>query len=190
MLSKLLFESPWSLLIASVALQFVLIAIWSWRRSAAWFRVVWGGFVAFPMLLILSVVVVTPRERVVRLCRELAALVEGGKANAVGAHLTEDFEAAGFDQDEFIEGVTKTLTNYRVSDARLSRFTVTFPQERSAVAEFQAVCWVRSGDNWKERLPSRWRLTLRGQGKHWKIRGIEALPSPLSPISNLRQCLP
>jgi len=178
------------LLFASIAIQLVLIAVWSWRRSSVWSRVVWAGFVAFPALLVLSVVVVTPRERIVGLCRELTRLVEGGNVAAIGGHLADDFEAAGLDRDDFLERVTEALTNYRVTDARLSRFEVKFPQERVGIAEFQAVCWVRSADKYQDRLLSRWRLTFRGQGRDWKVRGIEALPTPLSPISNLRQCLP
>jgi hypothetical protein len=190
MLSKLLFESPWLMLTASVAVQFVLIAVWSWRRGPVCSRAVWSGFAMFPTVLVLSVVVVTPRERIIRLCRELAALVEVGNVGAIDAHLAEDFEAAGFDRQEFLERVTETLTNHRVDDARLSRFVVTFPGGRDAVAEFHAVCRVRSSNAHQDRLLSRWRLTFRGQGNVWKVGEIEALPTPLSPISNLPQCLP
>ena len=63
MITGILFESLWSLVIAWVMVQFVLIAIWSRQRDRLSARVVWGGFVALPLLVILSIVVDYGRSR-------------------------------------------------------------------------------------------------------------------------------
>lgn len=186
MISKLLFESPWLLLALLVPIQFGLICIWSWRRSLLWARFVWIGFAAIPTLLLLSVVVVTPRERIIRLCCNLAAVVEAGDVAAIGKHLADDFEAAGFDRPEFLDRVEQSLTRYRVNNASLRGFDVAFPREGEGVAVFNAVCSVRSADAYFDRLASRWRVTFRGRSRSWRVMKVEALPTPLSPIRDLR----
>ena len=126
---RLLFESPWLLLVVLVAVQFGLIIVWSWRRSRLSARAVWTGFVAMPTLIALSLLVVTPRERVIGLCRDLASMVDAGDVAGIARHLAEDFDAAQMDRDAFLESVERSLTHYHVDDARLRRFEVEFSAE-------------------------------------------------------------
>lgn len=188
MISKLLFESPWLLLILLVAVQFGLIATWSRRRTHRWTRAVWSSFAAMPALLLLSALVVTPRERVIGLCRGLAAMVEAGDVATIGQHLAGDFEAAGFSRLGFLDRIEQSLARYDVNEARLRSFQVTFPRRNEAVAVFNATCRVRSVDAFFDRLASRWRLTLRDDGRLWRVTRVEALPTALSPIRDVRDC--
>ena len=58
MMSRVFLESLWLLAVVWFAVQFVLVAVWSWRRTATPARVVWGGFAALPLLIGLSLWVV------------------------------------------------------------------------------------------------------------------------------------
>ena len=58
-----------------------------------------------------------------------------------------------------------------------------------AVAVFDAVCSVRSQQNYLDRLFSRWQVSLVGSGSGWRVGTIKAIPSPFSPIRNLRDFL-
>ena len=66
---------------------------------------------------------------------------------------------------------------------------VTFPRAGEAVAVFDAVCSVRSQHNYLDRLLSRWQVSLVQADPGWRVVTIEAIPSPLSPIRNLRDFL-
>lgn len=189
MISRLFLEHSRLLGILLVAFQFMLIVIWSWGRRQAWARAVWIGFCVMPTLVLISVFVVTPRERLIGLCRELAAMVEDSDVTGIGEHLSDGFDAAGMDRWEFIERVEHTLTWYQVDNARLRRFEVVFPDDHEAVVVFDVVCGVRSAEACIDRLPSRWRITFRGDDRLWEVTGIKALPTPLSPIRDMRDWL-
>ena len=184
-MTTLLFEGTWLLAALLVAFQFLLIVIWSRRRSRLWARIVWAGFVAIPSLLVLSKLVVTPTEQIVDLCRTLARLVDEGEVDAIGRHLADEFEAAKLDRTAFLERVADGLTRYRIDNPRLRAFEVEFPRDAEGVAVFNAVCRVRSADTMLQ-VPSRWRVAFRLFAGKWRVTGLEALPTPLSPVRNLR----
>lgn len=190
MVSKLLLESPFLLLAVLVAIQFGLICVWSWRRSPLWRRIVWSGFAAIPTLLLISVLVITTRERIIELCRDLATMAEHGDIARIGRHLADDLEIAGLNRDEFLDRVRQRLSSYRVKDARLRRFEVTRPGEGGVQAVFDAVCSIESADAFLRQMVSRWRVTFRRSGARWEIVDVEALPTPLSPIRDIRDWLP
>jgi len=188
MISRLLFENPWLLLILLALVQIGILAIWWWRRDQFWTRAMWAGFAALPTLLALSLLVVTPKERIVRLCCELASMVDSGDVSGIGRHLADDFEAADFGKSEFLQRAESTLARFEVDNARLRSFEVEFPARGQGLATFNAVCRIRSTEvsDW---LLSRWRVTFRYDGTAWKVTRVEVLPTPFSPIRSVRQCL-
>ncbi len=190
MIVRFLFENAWLLLMVLAAIQFALIVIWSRLRARFWTRLVWAGFAAIPALVALSAAVVTPRERIIEICLTLAALVDEGNVAGIRGHLDDNFRAAGLDPAEFLARVEQALTTYHVDDASLRRFEVAFPDEENAVAMFTAACRVRSTDAIVGQLISRWRLAFRHDGRDWKVKKIETLPSPFSPMRDLRDVLP
>lgn len=186
----ILFESPWLLLVLLAATQLGLLMIWWRRRTRAWSRIVIAGFAAMATLPLLSHLIVTPREQLIRTCRELAVMVEAGDVAGIGRHLADDFEASGLDRTELLDRVETTLKRYVVENVGLHGFAVIFPQRDQAVAVFNAVCRIRSAESFIDRLLSRWRLTFRGQGRSWQVTKIEVVPTPLSPIRDVRDWLP
>ncbi len=188
-LIRLLFESWWLLAAVWVAVQFILIALWSWRRNRLWARTVWVGFIALPLLLGTSALVVTDAERIIEACEYLAARVEAGDVSAIEHMLAEDFEAEGLDRDAITNRLERGLTRYRIWDVSLGRFEVTFPRWHEGVAEFHATARVRSAELVHDRLASKWRLTFRKRSDAWQLVGIESLPTPPLNLDRLRSWL-
>lgn len=175
MMSRIFFESLWLLVVAWFAVQFVLIAVWSWRRTSTPARVVWSGFAALPLLIGLSMWVVTPRERIVQLCEGLAGFVDNGNITAIGLRLTDDFALEDYDRQAFLARVERSLTHYRVDNPHLSSFRVELSDSDHGTVEFHASARVRSPDLVQDWVPSRWRLTVRQVGDEWRVSRIEAL---------------
>ena len=144
---------------------------------------------AGPLLLILSIVVVTSREQIIELCEDLARHVDKGDVAAVGARLAADFEAGQLDRDEFVDRLERTLIRHRVDDPELRGFVVTFPAKNVGVAEFRASASVRSPELIYDRFTSRWRATCRRSGGEWKITKLESLPTPPLNIGDVRHWL-
>jgi hypothetical protein len=188
-LAQFLFERPWRLAVSWVGLQFLLICLWSWQRTPRIRHAVLFGFAVFPVLLAASILVVTDRERVITLCRELALEVERGDAFAIEQHLADDFLAGDLDRDRFADRLQTALERYRVDYPRLRRFDVSFPSETTAIAEFEATARVRSPNTFYGQMLSKWRISFRRHHKDWLITSLEAIPTPLSPIRDLRDWL-
>ncbi len=181
MIYELLFERPFALFALWAGVQTLLLGRWWRRRGRRAARAVWVGLVAIPALMTISIVVVTPRERVIAICRELAGYVDDGDVLGIAGHVAGDFEANGFDRAALLEGVERALARVRVDSPRLRRFEVTFPDQGTGLATFNVTCRVRSVDFQHDLLASRWRITFHGRGAVWRVASIESLPvSPLN----------
>ena len=189
MIARFFFERPGVLFAFLIASELALVGLWRWRGGRKPAQAVWIGLGAIPILLGASVWVVTPRERITRLCHELAHHVERGSAAAVEHHLHEHFEAAGYDRERLAERLEAALKRYRIDDVRLRHIEVSFRQPNTGVAQLDALCMVQSADVLYERIFSRWRVEFRRNGNKWRVMRIEALPTPLSPVRNLRDWL-
>lgn len=188
MIATLFLERAWLLFALMMCLLLGLIAVWSRRRTRRSARAVWIGLGLTALLPAISRIVVTPRERIVQTCHELANLVDRGDVAGIDLYLTDDFQAEGLDRFDFIEQLESALARYHVDDPRLRRFDVAVAGG-DAVAVFDAVCSVRSADACFDRVASRWRVTFRQRAGSWRIASIEAIPTPLSPIRDLRAFL-
>jgi len=186
-MARLLFESPYLLVPVWVAGQFVMIALWSRRRQRWSARLVWLGFAALPVLLILQHLVVTPREQIIALCRELAEFVEGGDLMAIRARLSPDLDAEGMTRDELIDLAERTLSRYHVANARLHDFEIRFAADGIGMAQFKATCEPVTEEAYLERLRTAWRLQLRRTALGWEVSRIEMRETPFSPLNSLHQ---
>ncbi|MCH7595474.1 MAG: hypothetical protein IID35_02855 [Planctomycetes bacterium] len=177
MIYRLLFEQPILLTVVCVAVLFLTICVWSrWRtRRAAW--CVWLALAAAPILLLISITVVTPAETIIALCRQLARDVDDGNVPAIAAKIAEDFQAEGLDKERFVQRLEQALTHSRVDHPRLSDFDIQVGNA-AAVATFRAVCRIRTRVATIRALPTRWRLNFRLSQETWRITRIEALPTP------------
>jgi len=186
MFQHVLLENRLLLFIAWVLAQFAVIGVWSWRRTRAANRGVWICLVALPVLLLVSTLVVTEREQITALCRKLARHVERGEARQIADHLDGQFEAAELDRAGFVERLEPALMRFGIRALRLSRFEFTFAGDDEATVELSATCNVRTADAFFDGVPSRWRLKFIRRAGDWFLISIEAIPSPLSPVRNVR----
>lgn len=189
MILRFFCERWWLLCAVLVVVELVCFAAWTRRRTTLAARMTWISLAAVVVLPAVSHLVVTQRERIEKLCRDMAHLIDVGDVKALEAHLAGDFEVAGLDRDEFLSRVARALTRYRVDRPSLHRMSVTFLRSGEAVAVFDAVCSVRSQQNYLDRLFSRWQVSLVRAESGWRVVTIKAIPSPLSPIRNLRDFL-
>ena len=178
MFHRLLFESPFTLAAACVGIQTLLLFLWRQRPGRATARAVWVGFAAIPLLITMSIVVVTPRERIIAVCHELASHVDEGHIAGIAEHVADDFATEGFDRTALLDGIERALTTVRVDSPRLRRFEVTFSDEDTALTTFSATCRVRSDDFQQDRLLSRWGITFRRSDDRWLVVRIESIPVP------------
>lgn len=187
MIVRLLFESPFLLTPVWLVSQFILVALWSHRRRRWCARLVWLGFAALPALLILQHLVVTPREQIITLCRELAGFVEEKDLKAIRTRLSPDLDAEGMTRDELIGLAEWTLSRYHVTDARLSDFEISFAANGIGRVQFKATCGLGAEEESLERMRTAWRLRLRRTATGWEVIQIEMMETPFSPLSSLHQ---
>ena len=189
MMLRFFFERWWLLCAVLVVVELVCFAVWTRRRTTRAARVTWISLAAVVLLPLVSHLVVTQRERIEKICRDMAHMIDVGDVQSLATHLADDFEAAGLDRDEFLSRVARALSRYRVDHPSLHRMSVTFPRSGEAVAVFDAVCAVRSQQNYLDRLFSRWQVALVQAESGWRVVTIKAIPSPLLPIRNIRDYL-
>lgn len=171
-----LLESLWFVAAAWVAAELLLIALWSWRRSRTWARAVWIGFAALPVLLAASSLVVTDRERIRAVCRDLADAVENSAPEVIERRLADDFESEGLDREAFIRRVRNALDRYKVWNVALHGLNVELLTDDAGKAEFRTTANVRGEGVVYEWFASRWRLGFARRGDGWLVTRVERLP--------------
>ena len=147
-------------------------------------------------MLLATHLIITPRERIITICRDLANAVESADLSAIGRHLAADFEAADLDRSEFLERVERTLTRFDVIEPHLRKLDVVFPGDgvwhwsaTGATVTFNVLCRIDSTEGYVDRLPSRWRLTLRKRRDRWEATKVETLPVPPLYARDVRELL-
>ncbi|RME40537.1 MAG: hypothetical protein D6788_03125 [Planctomycetota bacterium] len=187
----LLFERIVLLVIVLASFAFASLVLWARARTPLRSRVLAASLIALVSLPVVSLMVVTPRERIIRLCHRLGRYVDDGQVERIAAALSEDFHTDNNeDKTTFLERLRRTLTDYAVDQPHLRRFDVTFDSPDEAAAAFDAYCSVRGENVYRDRLYTRWRLTFRRVSDRWLVTSVEPLPAPLSPLRGLGDLLP
>lgn len=168
--------------------QFVLVFLWHRRRDATSLRRVWIGLIAAIGALALSILVLTPTERITRRCHELAQYAQNEDLDLLGELLAEDFRAGEFDRDQLLARAETTLKRFDIHHIKLRTFDVTFDSDDRATATFNAVCRIRGMQSVSGIIVSRWRLTFIPRGDDWLLEKMEAIPTAFSPIRHIRDC--
>ncbi len=184
----LLFESRIALLTALGLVEFVLLWIWARRRTRRTRRRAGVGLVVAGLLLSVQALVVTDREKIMAICREMACAVEEGAVDQVGRHVASDFAAGGVDRAGLLAGLTRMLTHVHIEEPRLSDFEVLVTGNEAQVT-FQARCRVASAELVEGGIISRWELTFRRVGDRWQVVAIQPLPTLGFPFQNLGEVL-
>jgi hypothetical protein len=177
-MSALLFENFWLSLGVLIVAQFGLVAWWSWSRTPAARRGVWLGFAAMPVLLAVSVLVVTPRESIQQFCRELARAVESQDLESVRRFLADDFETGDLNAEEFVQVLAQMLKRYRIDRTDVAVVELERVSSNDWQAEVRAATDVYSADGFLSRVPTRWRIVLRSGPDQWTLAALTPVPVP------------
>lgn len=188
-LYSFLLERLWLLGGSLIALQFLLIAIWSWRRTPRVRLAVRVGFVAFPALLALSYFVQTPREKIESICRQLVDAFEREDVFAFERLLAPEFQLGNIRRAEIASYLDRLFARVEISHSILHAFEFDIRGD-DATVEFLAKTDVVY-DEWRQSwLPSKWRLTCRKQGDVWVVTEIESIPVPPLHMRDLQEYVP
>ena len=177
------------------AVLFLLIAVWSRRRTPRARRAVWGGFVVFPLLVLLQALVVTDRERLIGICHDLANAVRRADVNAFGEHISPLFQSdpgpgsVTWDKAVLLERFESAKSTYRIEEPRLRTFEIRVDGAR-AVVRFAATCRIVTAEQIITRHLSNWELIFERQTGGWRITNIRPRSSRLFPYRRLHDLLP
>ena len=175
-LRSILFESPLKLILLLLLVEFVLVQVWSRRRTPRAARVAVGGLVAIPVLLVIQFLVVTEQEQITRTCRLLAGTVGNADIAAFAARVSRDFSVTRGDRRwgkaELMEDLKSVLTQWDVQEERLSGFEIEVDGD-SAVANFRASCRLVSADILVPYHVSFWRLSFEKRRDVWRVTHVQ-----------------
>jgi hypothetical protein len=164
--------------------QFILLTVWSRRRTELSRKVMLVGLVVFPLLVLIQALVVTDRERLTSVCESLARAVRDADVDAFDDHLVDGFRFDGevlgrsLDRATTRERLEHTLTRYRIEDPRLSHFEIEIDGVRATV-RFTARCRVVSAERIQPSLSTSWELTFHKTADRWLVtsaRNIDLRP--------------
>jgi len=190
-MARLLFESTWLLGAIWLGALLPAAALWSLRRSRATVQAVWAVLLIGPILIVLSILVVTPREEIERTIRRLAKAVDDGNMLALKEGLAEEFTADSASRGEFLERVERTLTKHAAENVRVFAFDAQTSPEGRAEVEFTATATVRIPEVAWEWVSTRWRLRLRRANGRWLVTEVQMRASPSAPaLSDLLRSAP
>lgn len=175
---RFLFEQPVTLFFCCAAGQIVFVLLWARRRTTRTAQAAWVALAATVILPALSVLVVTPAERIIDICHGIAHAIERGDVQTVSTHIALDFRAGELDRDALRRRLQSALSRARVDRSRLHSFEINLSSDALAVATFRARCRIRTSETTLNALPSRWRVTFRREGNAWRITHVESLPVP------------
>jgi hypothetical protein len=165
-----LFESPLSLAVVFVLVNFVLLVYW---RRAGRVRPLLIGLAAWAALMLLQAVVVTPRERAGAILNHIERDLLDRRVDALQRLLARDFAADGMDKEEFVQLVRDELARTRVGWLR--RMAVELVRESGSgfTAEAGYLSDVETGQ-YRGTIRSRWRIDFRKEDI-WRIREIQPI---------------
>ncbi|MCP4592958.1 MAG: hypothetical protein GY842_19655 [bacterium] len=184
----LLLENRIALLALLAVLEFVLLWAWARRRTRRWRMAVYASFALGPLLLMVQAMVVTDREAIIALCRELAWAAEDGDVASIGGQISPGFAEGSMDRAEFLAALEGVLTRVKVEDPRLTRFEVSCAAGRGRVV-FDARARLVSSEYIEAVRQSRWELTLERTGDGWRVVAMQPRPTPFFPFSSLAEVL-
>ena len=191
-MQALLFESPWLLAPTLLVAQLALVGIWSSRRPPLPRRIILGGFLTCPLLLLVQAWVQTDRERLIDICRQMARRVEAVDPPGFVEFLAQDFHSSGrsadgpLDARDMLDELRQLLNTYRIEQPRLRRFHVLVTGDQANV-RYAATCRVITPDQVWPLINSAWELDFVRQDGQWRVVTLDMRPTPTLPFTSLAE---
>ena len=178
------FEDRIALLTTLALVEFVLLWAWARWRTRRTRQLASGGFVAACLLLAAQSLVLTDREKIITVCKEMACAIEEGDVDGVGEHIAQEFVVGSIDRETLLAALRRILAQVRVEDPRLRRFEVTVGGGRGH-ADFHARCRLVTPDAVESALLTGWRLTFEHIDDRWQVVEIAPVPTAMFPYRTL-----
>jgi hypothetical protein len=184
----LLFENRIALIVALGLVEFALLWIWARYRTRGARRAAWAGLVIGGLLLLMQTWVVTDREHLIRICREMATAVEEGDVDGVGRHVAKEFASGALNRGDLLDGLGRLLERLRIEEPWLWDFEVEVSRPDGSVS-FHALCRIVTADLIEGGQKSRWRLAFRRVGDQWRVVDITPIPTTTFRFRSLDEIL-
>jgi len=128
-------------------------------------------------MLLMQALIVTDRERVARVCSQLAAAVERADAAAFAEQVSERVSVRrargdALDKDALMERFQRLREEYHVEEVRLRDMEIRV-EGRSVVVELRATCRVVARSERYPSVTSRWRMRFDREGNEWRLTEVE-----------------
>lgn len=164
-------ESTWALAgVLGIALFFLVV---HWRRSGS-VRPLLVGLGVAAALLIVQMVVVTPRERVAAVLHDVELDVLEGRTGRLARLLAPDFHALDMGPTEFVQFVRGRMEVIKVRALRQTDLKLVTATPSRIVADADYSASVVTSDFTGE-FPSHWRVTFERAPDGWRIADVVAL---------------
>lgn len=172
-LTEILFESPWKLGMPAAVVCGTLLVLWR-RTGSNGRRTAFLSAVGVSAgLFLLQTLVVTDREAIIALVRDLAEAVESSELDRIEAAIDDSYRAGGLQRQTVMPAIRARLSHYSVERPRLWNFRVEVRGDE-ATTRFQCLCDVRT-EGALVSILSEWSLELVRRQDAWKVRAIEAI---------------
>lgn len=171
---EILFEDPFWLAFIAAPSLFVLWGIWYRTRARAAARLLLAGLALVPLLFVLQWLVVTDREAIEHVTRQLSEAVERRDIDAVIEFFDPGaiFEG-GFDRERFKKHLVHLLDKYAIQNPSVFGLVVEVDGAKGTV-HCAASCDIKS-NVWSGSVPSNWQLEFSRIDDHWLITNLRPL---------------
>ena len=177
-LSWLFFESTWALTALLGIVLFFLVV--HWRRSGS-VRPLLIGLGVAAVLLILQIVVVTPRERAAAMLHDVELDVLEGRTERLAGLLAPDFSALNMGPPEFVRFVRGRMDVIKVLALQQTHLKLVAASPTRIVVDADYWASVVCND-YKGEFPSQWHVTFKRTPEGWRIADVLALKPDWSQV--------
>jgi hypothetical protein len=173
-----------------VVIEFVLLALWARRRTAASRQAVLIGLAVAVVLITVQAVVRTDREQVAAACRDLADAFRKADLGRFSALISPSYAPPLGDpggpagKQELLDLVKRATAEASLEELRLRGFEFE-PTAGAMRVQFEASCRVITGDRVYHGVLSSWELEWRESQDDWQVTQIRVLPRAWFPFRSL-----
>ncbi|MCP4248972.1 MAG: nuclear transport factor 2 family protein [bacterium] len=167
---------------------FLLLVYWARRRTQAARRILAVGFAVAALLVVVQALVVTDRERLVQVSRDLADACRRADLEAFAAYVSPGFQsdpgAGTWDREALVGNLERILHRYQIEELSLRSFEFDL-DESPAVVRFAATCRIITTEQIIGHIFSRWELHFEPGPQGWRVVNIRPIPTPMFPYRRL-----
>jgi hypothetical protein len=169
---NVLLESPLKLMATIIMVEAALATVWWFRPGRVESWVVVGGLVVGAVLLVVQHVVVTDREQIEQILRDLALAVDCEEVDTVLAAMDDRCDVDGMDKRQLAERLRSAFEHSDIDEVKILESDVTVEGDTAKVF-IRVHCRVRSPEVPYDYHLSAWDLRFVRRGNRWLISQVK-----------------